>query len=612
MNVAAMHARCLSAMLLLMLPFIARAGITDGLVAHFPFDGNPNDALTNGHNGMVYGAALAQDRFGRNNAAYYFNGLTDYINFTNTNVRALQNHTVAFWLKRLGNGIESPRFFLNGQVNSSVTVHQYYLEDDVNYRLNGYAEFFHTTTHALTSNTWVFIVCSYDGAMRRMYRNGSLIASNAWVVTVNTPSGSVGYIGGDNDSKFHGMLDDIRVYDRALTPGEITELYQLQPMALVITSAPTTVSYETSTCVLAGTASVEVVGYCWISNGANAATVAFPAGVAWQSPAIDLAVGVNNLMLQGTNAAGQATAALAAVTRRAATPTGLAASDGVFTNKVALAWLAAPGATSYRVLRAVTNDSGSAATIAAAVTNTVYDDTSATPGLLYYYWLVAQQNGVEGDASTPDSGYRQLVAPASIAATLGIFTNKVEVHWLNVEGATKYRVYRADSPLTNLVGIIATDVTDTNYTDTTVVPGIVYYYWVRAESAVAAGAWCGATPGYALLVANFADKKTWAMRDTKKMDTLICKQLPGPWSALLNAGWGIGVINVFTHDLVSGPFELVTKNGKKYTYKSPTATITYTENHNKRKDTYKTKLVFKFAGAIPTKPGVYLQQPTGN
>jgi|GEM_PF-802222 len=387
---------------------------------------------------------------------------------------------------------------------------------------------------------------------------------------------------------------------------------KLVNFVVAITSEPAVVAHNVLSYNVAGTNSPGIIGQLWASNAVNGLVYAFPAAPDWTTPEIALEVGANAIAVYGTDTVGTVASDTTTITRKAATPTGLAVSDGAFTNKVALAWLATPGATSYRVLRAVTNDSAAAATIANAVSNTVYDDMSATPGLLYYYWLVAQQNGVESDASASDSGYRQLQASANIAATLGAHTNAVDVSWAAVQGATKYRVYRADSPLTNLAGVIAADVTDTNCTDGTAVPGIVCYYWVRAESAVAAGAWCGAAPGYALLAANFADRKTWAMRDTKKMDTLICKQLPGPWSALLNAGWGIGVINVFTHDLVSGPFELVTKNGKKYTYKSPTATITYTENHNKRKDTYKTKLVFKFAGAIPTKPGVYLQQPTGN
>jgi hypothetical protein len=145
-----------------------------------------------------------------------------------------------------------------------------------------------------------------------------------------------------------------------------------------------------------------------------------------------------------------------------------------------------------------------------------------------------------------------------------------------------------------------------------VTPGLVYYYWVQAQSAVAVSAWSGTTPGYALLAANFADKKMWSMRDTKKYDTLTCKQLPGPWSELFDAGWSIGIANALTHEIVNGPFELVTKNGRVWTLKSPATTITYTQRYNKRKDTYKVKLVYKFLGNMPTKPGFYLHPPAGN
>jgi len=596
-----------------------RADINDGLVAYYPFDGNANDASGNGNNGTVYGATLTTNRFNQVNAAYNFDGSGDYMEVPHSSLFNINTNdfSLSVWLKYgpqpaplyysvVFIKVSNPGYPYEGSIlfvdspNNSCT-----------FRIDG-RESLYGLTNNLHNDSWRHFVCMKQSNQLKIYIDGSFDSS--MTISYTTVDNLAPFIFGanymdHNSQNYKGVMDDIRIYNRALTPGEITELYQPQSKALVITSAPTTVSYETSTCVLAGTASVEVVGYCWISNGATAATVSFPAGVAWQSPAIALAVGVNNLMLYGTNAAGQETAAATAVTRKAATPTGLAASDGTFTNKVALAWLAAPGAASYRVLRAVTNDSGSASTIAAVVTNTVYDDTSATPGLLYYYWLVAQQNGVEGDASTPDSGYRQLVASASIAATLGVYTNVVEVHWKSVQGATKYRVYRADSPLTNLAGVIATDVTTTNCTDTTAVPGLVYYYWVRAESAVAAGAWCGATPGYALLAANFADRKTWAMRDTKKMDMLICKQLPGPWSELLNASWSIAIVDALSHAVISGPYQLVSKNGKKYTYKSPTAMITYTERYNKRKDTYKTKLTYKFLADMPTQPGIYLHMP---
>jgi len=46
----------------------------DCLVAHYPFDGNADDASGNGHHGRVHGASLTQDRHGRENRAYYFDG----------------------------------------------------------------------------------------------------------------------------------------------------------------------------------------------------------------------------------------------------------------------------------------------------------------------------------------------------------------------------------------------------------------------------------------------------------------------------------------------------------------------------------------------------------
>src|SRR6185436_5235414 len=58
----------------------AMAALDDGLIAHYPFNGNANDASTNGNNGTVVGAQLTTDRNGNPNQAYLFNGTSDYIN----------------------------------------------------------------------------------------------------------------------------------------------------------------------------------------------------------------------------------------------------------------------------------------------------------------------------------------------------------------------------------------------------------------------------------------------------------------------------------------------------------------------------------------------------
>jgi hypothetical protein len=45
-----------------------------GLVAYYPFNGNAYDESGNGHNGIVNGASLIEDRFNQQNQAFYFAG----------------------------------------------------------------------------------------------------------------------------------------------------------------------------------------------------------------------------------------------------------------------------------------------------------------------------------------------------------------------------------------------------------------------------------------------------------------------------------------------------------------------------------------------------------
>ncbi len=57
---------------------------SNGLVGWWPFNGNANDESGNGNNGTVNGATLNTDRFGLVNAAYDFDGLSDFITVNNS------------------------------------------------------------------------------------------------------------------------------------------------------------------------------------------------------------------------------------------------------------------------------------------------------------------------------------------------------------------------------------------------------------------------------------------------------------------------------------------------------------------------------------------------
>jgi len=157
------------------------------------------------------------------------------------------------------------------------------------------------------------------------------------------------------------------------------------------------------------------------------------------------------------------------------------ASDDSFSGFIRIAWSLCEGATSYEVWRNIVNDSGSASRVADDVASNAYDDVSAFPSQLYYYW-VKPKNGPILRFSQSDTGIRSLSPPATVQASNGSSTENIHVTWSAVGGATSYEVWRNTINETNSATRIATNVTVTSYADTPGLQGFVYYYWVRAVS----------------------------------------------------------------------------------------------------------------------------------
>ena len=77
-------------------------------------------------------------------------------------------------------------------------------------------------TAALTANTWSYLAVTYDGATVRLYVNGTQVASTAHTGTIATSTNPL-QIGGDSiyGQYFDGMIDEVRVYNTALTATQI-------------------------------------------------------------------------------------------------------------------------------------------------------------------------------------------------------------------------------------------------------------------------------------------------------------------------------------------------------------------------------------------------------
>ncbi|MFA7159060.1 MAG: hypothetical protein WC299_07115, partial [Kiritimatiellia bacterium] len=87
-------------------------------------------------------------------------------------------------------------------------------------------------------------------------------------------------------------------------------------------------------------------------------------------------------------------------------PTGITATDGTLTGRVAVTWNAVEGADGYEIWNSDVNNIGTASMIGNSAA-TEYDDTTAgaRAGLMKYYWLRAWNTSVTGAFSGVDSGY---------------------------------------------------------------------------------------------------------------------------------------------------------------------------------------------------------------
>ena len=167
--------------------------------------------------------------------------------------------------------------------------------------------------------------------------------------------------------------------------------------------------------------------------------------------------------------------------RKIGVPQHVAASDGTYAGWITVTWNAVEGAEGYTVYRGTTNDPD-AAQVVSSVSSVSFVDTTASPGTLYYYWVVATNAASESEKSAYEIGFRSLGAPTGISATTTSGAAAVTVTWTPVDGAVFYRVYRGTRTGSDYAVEIDTT-TEASYADESGAAGKTYYYSVKAVGA---------------------------------------------------------------------------------------------------------------------------------
>ena len=225
---------------------------TNGLVGWWPFNGNANDESGNGNNGTLVGnTILTSDRFGNLNSAFSFDGNGDYIDCGNaTSVNITGSLSISAWI--YANDLSTERGIITKSPlpptdDAYQLVVGAYVQSDLNFLNSDFG-------YIVPLFNWVNVISVFDSVSNTvsLYTNGILDT------TVNVSFSSIG-TSSDNlclgthrptfttNWSWSGTLDDIGIWNRALTDCEIKDLFNSQLGSSNTTSSQTQTALDTYT-----------------------------------------------------------------------------------------------------------------------------------------------------------------------------------------------------------------------------------------------------------------------------------------------------------------------------------------------------------------------------
>lgn len=201
----------------------------DGLVSWWPGEGNANDIIDGNNGTLQQDATFAAGRVGQ---AFSFDGLNDYVEVPDSaNLNITGAITLDAWIKTSGTNDFS------GIVGKILPVEPrtgYLLNVDSNSKFRCdiiRARPPQGTVVSITSvedSNWHHVACTYDGATVKVYVDGNFEASVSYTdgIGVNNEPLRIGRDPGLAPNRdFNGLIDEVEVYNRALTDAEIQAIF---------------------------------------------------------------------------------------------------------------------------------------------------------------------------------------------------------------------------------------------------------------------------------------------------------------------------------------------------------------------------------------------------
>ena len=221
-------------------PCSVSATSAQSLVAYYPFNGNVNDESGNNNNGTVNRATLAADRFGNANKAYSFADGNSIVVKNSSSLKLTNAFSYSVWVSmkstqgRDGNGALSNYGYHTiltkdcdrDNFYSTISITQ---NNIFSYSSGTWKGSVTANNISFTVNTWTHFATTFDGKTIKLFQNGSLISKKDTTINFTASNAADLYIGkmGCYAYFFNGSIDDLSIYNTALTDTEVQQIYIL-------------------------------------------------------------------------------------------------------------------------------------------------------------------------------------------------------------------------------------------------------------------------------------------------------------------------------------------------------------------------------------------------
>ncbi len=217
-----------------------QADIKTGLVGHWPFDGDLRDISGSGNDGTLSGGAtFAPDQFGTPDAALFFPGEADaYVDMGDQPEFHITGElTLAVWVFLNSTNVNNGRIIAKGggsgsrSWNLNIEASSGGVANPATFQVSatGAVTLSLVDSQPLPTDRWVHMAGVYrPGEATELYVDGELHASNTTDVPTSQFSDNglpllIGSRSGCSNCGWDGFIDDVRIYARALTAGDIRE-----------------------------------------------------------------------------------------------------------------------------------------------------------------------------------------------------------------------------------------------------------------------------------------------------------------------------------------------------------------------------------------------------